>query len=250
MIIWLASYPRSGNTLTRIAVNALYGIKTHSMHADAPLNRQDYRVAYGFVINDKLKNKLYRLRDRPQRYFIKTHAVLDKPNYIQDEDKAIYIVRDGRDALVSRAHFFADKYAEYKGHFIGTLKRLVIEDIKYRPWSESVMTWAARPNTAYVRYEEMVVDPFGALGAAMAKLGVSIPKKSREMPKFTTLHDSDSTFFRRGAARAWVDEMPEELIQEFWTRNWRGMVYYGYGDGGQVSASDISDLQAEYGACP
>lgn len=228
MIIWVASYPRSGNTLTRIALHSLYGIKTHSMHADAPLNKDNLKGPLGFVINARLKSRLPAFRERRRRYLIKTHAVLDRPNYIEEDDRAIYVVRDGRDALISRAHFFADRYKEYEGDFGRTLERLVTNDIRYRPWSESVMTWADRPNTAYVHYEDLVIDPFMAIRDAMITLGVAIPEKAQKMPKFASLHDVDPAFFRAGRALSWMWEMPKELQEVFWENNHRGMEHYGY----------------------
>ncbi len=34
MIVWLASYPRSGNTFFRIILNSIFGIKTYSVYDD------------------------------------------------------------------------------------------------------------------------------------------------------------------------------------------------------------------------
>jgi len=210
----------------------MYGVKTHSMHADTPLKRLSNPSSLGFILNDRLKGILPDFRKRSHRYFIKTHAVLDRKHYIEEDDRAIYIVRDGRDALVSRAHFFADVYKEYKGQFQETLRRLVVEDIKYRPWSQSVMTWTDRPHTAYLYYEDLVASPVRlevvSICRVMEALRVSIPRKDIKIPKFSNLHRSNPAFFRKGKAGAWREEMPEDLQKAFWERNQEGMEYHGY----------------------
>lgn len=39
MIVWLASYPRSGNRFFRILLFHLYGIKTYSVYSDPLLEK-------------------------------------------------------------------------------------------------------------------------------------------------------------------------------------------------------------------
>ena len=34
MVVWLASYPRSGNTFLRIVLHRLYGVPTYSVYDD------------------------------------------------------------------------------------------------------------------------------------------------------------------------------------------------------------------------
>ena len=82
-MIWLASFPRSGNTFFRIILYEVYGIESSAFHRDP---------------NRKL-NLHY------DRYpVVKTHLL---PNQLIPDDSnipAVYLVRDGRDALVSMAH--------------------------------------------------------------------------------------------------------------------------------------------------
>ncbi len=235
MIIWLASYPRSGNTATRIFLHGMYGVKTHST-LDILLSRLPSALSSGFtfVPGKKLKGLLPAFRERSQRYFIKTHAALDRPHHIDGGDNAIYIIRDGRDTLVSRAHFYVSEFPEYKGQFQETLRRLVSNEMPCRPWSESVMTWADRPRTAYLYYEDLVPGPLRpvlAIHGAMETLRVSIPRKDVKIPKFSTLHKSSPTFFRKGKVGVWKEEMSKELQDIFWKNNQEGMEHYGYARG-------------------
>src|SRR5690348_17690471 len=98
MIIWLASYPRSGNTFYRILLNHLFGVSTQSVYND-PLfeERPELSELVGHAHNDR---SLHELASSPRAYFVKTHEL---PNC--DTYPAIYLVRDGRDALVSYAHY-------------------------------------------------------------------------------------------------------------------------------------------------
>ena len=71
MIVWLASYPRSGNTFFRIVLNQLYGIKTTSIYnelsffKDNKVNNIIGHVKNELTFEDMVKDREY--------FFIKTH---------------------------------------------------------------------------------------------------------------------------------------------------------------------------------
>ena len=45
MIVWLASYPRSGNTFLRMVLHFVYGQKTYSLYNDPLLERDAVALA-------------------------------------------------------------------------------------------------------------------------------------------------------------------------------------------------------------
>ncbi len=97
MLIWLASYPRSGNTYFRIVFNSLFGITTFSKYNDPLFAELEATDTIG---HRSLPSPLAVLeKDPEQSYVVKTHDVE------QDSNPAIYLVRDGRAAAVSYARY-------------------------------------------------------------------------------------------------------------------------------------------------
>ena len=92
MIIWLASYPRSGNTYFRVLLNTIFGVKTYSIHNDTHDIAADQSTVE-IVGHEHLPEDfdLDRARLSNSIYVIKTHAPPQN-----ETDMAIYLVRDGR----------------------------------------------------------------------------------------------------------------------------------------------------------
>ena len=103
MLIWLASYPRSGNTFLRILLNRLYGFTTTTGYDDNdPVAQQIGPEVVGY---EPRLHTLQEIVEQPKITFVKTHR---QPHRVEcGEQPAIYIVRDGRDAIVSFAHYRA-----------------------------------------------------------------------------------------------------------------------------------------------
>jgi len=98
VIVWIASFPRSGNTFLRIALHRYFGIRTSVVY---DFDGVAERLGSEFIgFQDRLA--CYdEMRGSSEVYFIKTHRQRD--DQILAGDKAICLVRDGRDALVSWA---------------------------------------------------------------------------------------------------------------------------------------------------
>jgi hypothetical protein len=123
MIVWLASYPRSGNTYFRILIHHLYGLKTYSIYDDLLLEKLDGTAET--IGHERLPGDLEDLEQSESVYIVKTH------NLPGDDRPAIQIVRDGRDALVSYTKFiqsFENPYA-----FMGRVRRTLK---KWTGWKE------------------------------------------------------------------------------------------------------------------
>ncbi|HRW76650.1 MAG TPA: sulfotransferase domain-containing protein, partial [Saprospiraceae bacterium] len=86
-MIWLASFPRSGNTFFRNVLYEVYGIESSTYHQEAnyPLEA-----------------------DYDQFDVVKTHLLPSQLVPADPRIKKVYIVREGRDALVSIAHHRKD----------------------------------------------------------------------------------------------------------------------------------------------
>ncbi len=101
MIIWIASYPRSGNTFLRVILNRIFQLKTHSIYDDAHDIAADDETAE-MVGHAPLPDgfELQAARASDELYLIKTHEL--PPNHT---DRAIYLIRDGREAVLSYANY-------------------------------------------------------------------------------------------------------------------------------------------------
>ncbi len=221
MLIWLASYPRSGNTFVRVVLNDVFGIKTPSLSGEG-----DFRVfssragvvdAVGHQQTTGIPADLVRMAQRSQELtIIKTH---EPP---ATDDPAIYIVRDGRSAIISYWHYLHDVE-----HMATPIESIIDGDVYAGAWSDHFAAWnpLERPNTLLLRYEEITADVNGLIGRLRAFAKVE-PVASGPRP-FQALHQMHPEFFRKGSDAANIREM-EPHIDRFIGRHGVLMHQLGY----------------------
>lgn len=238
MIIWLASYPRSGNTFFRILLNHLYGIKTFSIYND-PLFEQ-LNGAQRVVGHVNTEKSIPEMAEDKQLFFVKTHH-LPTDNY-----PAIYLVRDGRDSIVSYANYILSFNSSSSRKSIKSIikdslglnsknrlvKKLILNsDSDYGNWSENANEWINREaETVVIRFEDLIQKPQVELDSALQKLRIReiLERKEREIPSFQDLHAKWPNFFRKGKVRSWESEMNVELQSLFWKHHGEMMQLLNY----------------------
>jgi len=195
-IVWLASYPKSGNTWTRVFLHNLFKAvfgETDSQHINAigrftgGVGGKDlYASVLGFEPTNEHRDEIAAVRHEVQRraadyydglLFIKTHQalVIDRGTTTINFEVtagAIYIVRNPLDVAISYAHHNGvtiDKTIEIMGTPNAELpvSDKHVNEI-YGTWSQHVLSWTRKPHRAiYVmRYEDMLAEPektFGGL---------------------------------------------------------------------------------------
>jgi len=224
MIVWLASFPRSGNTMVRILLHKVYGQPSYSLYEERPGEGfADTMGSAGQIAEDGLDE----LRQRPGPCFVKTHG------FPLDESPALCLVRDGRDALVSYAHFLRafepDVWSQ--STFDDVLRVLVESPDYYGGWTGNVLAWderTASAPTVWLRYEDLVGDPIGRLEEALSQLGIAVRPTGNPAVAFDDLHSRWPDFFRSGRPAAWQDEMNDELCEIFWRGHEETMRRFGY----------------------
>lgn len=165
-LVWVASYPKSGNTWVRFMVcNLLYG-------------RQESASVLGTLVPD-----LHELggapRVLPPAGLLKTHfAYSSKLPYGEHTAAAIYVVRDPADVLVSnffysrRSQRLADASpAEFDQHVDAFIEhrgdpRWI--QLGMGSWEDNVRSWLKSPvafPVVKIRYEDMIADATGACRA-------------------------------------------------------------------------------------
>jgi hypothetical protein len=199
-IVWLSSYPRSGNTWTR---NFLYSLLStgDQAHGTPHINRlHEYSVwdiaatrfekVLGKKIASASRAEIAAARPKVQKrmvteasgpIFVKTHnaLVLDRgvPTInMKMTAGAVYIVRNPLDVVVSFAHHFgvdlneAIRRLNHKGVETDVTDEVAYEI--YGSWSENVMSWTRKPHPAiYVmRYEDMLASPHATFKGLSAHL--------------------------------------------------------------------------------
>jgi hypothetical protein len=154
--------------------------------------------------------------------FVKTH---EQNHAFLSNWPAIHIVRDGRDALVSHAHYVRDFEKSPQAH-IEVLNTLV----QSRDWSVHAMLWFDRPNTVRIRYEDMIADPVSAVRSAVEALQLPLRETGRKPPAFAELQKRHPNphFYRRGIVGSHRDEMPPAIERLFWHHHRQAMELLGY----------------------
>jgi hypothetical protein len=194
MIVWLASYPRSGNTLLRTILKQTLGRGSYSDETLRPNVRfsDAAREEIGHLPMDEPWESFYaRARQSAEVHLVKTHL---PP---RDAGRAIYIVRDGRQALVSYRKYHREFYPE---HSAGLLSLLLGDDY-YGGWSEHHADWnSGRADTLLVRYEDLL-DASPALLARIAGFIGHRGAVGEWKNPFARLHADNPGFFRVGEAR-------------------------------------------------
>jgi glycosyltransferase involved in cell wall biosynthesis len=204
-MIWLASFPRSGNTFFRNVLHEVYGIKSSTFHRD-PARDPDRNFA--------------------NRAVVKTHEL---PIHLPDELRelpAVYLVRDGRDALNSIAHHRRDIVVPGSDWYNNLLEAaLAHQEGFFGGWSENVRQWTARA-AVVIRFEDLIADPIREVEKLRAI--IELPEPDREkLPTFKDLKFGRPAYgggrgdkfsaervakhFRAGKVGGWKNELPEEM---------------------------------------
>jgi hypothetical protein len=161
--LWLASYPRSGNTFLRMILNEAFGIKSTAVYGseDAAMGERPWlteRIGYAGALK-----AIADIDSAAEWTAVKTH---DLPT---DASHTIYVVRDGRAAIVSYFHMLR----AYAG-ITPSLDDIIEGKIWPGSWSAHFTAWnpEGRPNTLLLRYEDLKFDLDGACVKIAQFLGI------------------------------------------------------------------------------
>jgi hypothetical protein len=198
-IVWVASYPKSGNTWIRAFLHNLVRLRTGedgeqdinemARFSTWDLDKKRYAKFLGFEPdNTAHRSEIAATRHAVHRQiadsidgllFIKTHncLVMDRGHSTINFDVtagAVYVVRNPLDVAIS--------YAHHSGVTIdNAIARMAVTDAEtagsdsavyevHGSWSQHVWSWTRNPHRALhvVRYEDLLADPQNVF-AAMAR---------------------------------------------------------------------------------
>ncbi|MGC4876215.1 sulfotransferase domain-containing protein [Micromonospora sp. DT43] len=228
MIVWVSSFPRSGNTFLRIVLNRLYGVRTSVVY---DIDGVAERLGADLVGFTERSGALEAMRKSDEVHLVKTHRQRD--DQVDETDKAICLVRDGRDALVSWARMASEADAtRFETELTAMITRR--DRVGTGSWGRNVLSWLRppSPHRVVLRYEALAQEPRVAVEGLMATLVPQLrPVADARIPSFAELQQTDDLFFRRGLTGTHRDELPDELHRLFWAQpdNVAAMRLLGYG---------------------
>jgi hypothetical protein len=208
-IIWLASYPRSGNTMMRVVLAQCFGLPSAAIYREDLDGNRELQALTGRIAPSE--EGVIDFGDAPVRV-LKTHS---PP---QDASKAIYIVRNGIDAVAS--------FHDHSGRRI-PIPTLITGRPGLPSWSGHVAWWQpqVRPDTLLLRYEEIVADMSGTIDRIAHFLGL-VPR-ARTIPSRDELASVDGKWIRSASAPGRT-VLSDAQVEQFWQVNGPTMEAYGY----------------------
>ena len=234
--MYVVGYPKSGNTwlcfLLAYCLNAEYDdLDAPGIH---PTNDYQRQYVKGGFDRPSYQNQTGQI--------LKTHCQDLSP--IFTDEPIVYLVRDGRDVMVSY-YFFKNTYF-YAGN-LPPFKKLLFQarglfnkspnnqaqdrdfslflERHIDEWVTHVSTWLKRKPTAIVRYEDLKVNPQVTLNQLFTRLNVEVSSNIIEQAlhifNFKQLaqrqegEEDRSSFFRKGIVGDWQNHFSAEDLNFF-----------------------------------
>lgn len=202
-IVWLASYPKSGNTWTRIflanylanretplSINEAHRFcmgdtipRTYSMVAGRPIDTSD------LALTIRLRPRVLRaiVANNADVNFVKTHNInvvapmeggeLIPPTLTRG---AIYIMRNPLDMVMSYARHYNLSHADAVEHVCHKDNANQPDETAVAQflgsWSDHVQSWADKPKfpTLVLRYEDILDDPEAEFTKVLKHIGIPV----------------------------------------------------------------------------
>lgn len=199
-IIWLASYPKSGNTWFRSFLTALLNqgeIDINKMETDGIFSAKEYIESILDVCTDDLRPRefesfrkiafTYKAQETTEKSFIKIHDAYTYSKWdglplIPAEGSlvALYIIRNPLDVVLSLANHTGLNTEETIRKFINSEEGAFIKkEKKANQYYQLMGTWAMHASSwmsqkdipvHFIRYEDMKAKPFETFKAAVVQM--------------------------------------------------------------------------------
>jgi hypothetical protein len=198
-MVWLASWPRSGNTFLRTILWNCFGLKSASVYPKDLGYNKELALQIGHVEREEITKDTFKPGDP---FLLKTH---EPP---KNDKPAIYVLRDGRPACVSLWKFY---------NKIIPLEAVISGNHRFGAWARHVESWDPqnRPNTLFLKYEDMVRDirtVIDSIGAFLDKTPSSYELPSRD-------HIAEISKHHVKKYSDWQDILTGDYLKLFWYTN-------------------------------
>lgn len=231
--VFIVGYPKSGNTwFQNIVTGLVYGV--------------DPEYAYDSIIQDLVPDvhvkQYYKRYANPM--FFKSHAL---PN--QKYKRVVYLLRDGRDAMVS---YWRMKQA-LSSEAVDFMNFVQGENLFPCKWHLHVESWMTNPYQAdliIIKYEDLKNNTVHELKRFCQFIGIDRDEETiKQVSEKTTFEKMSSkekqqgwnhpslqklkrgtSFIRRGKVGSYKDEMPSAILASFMADAGNTLTKYGYVD--------------------
>lgn len=240
--IFLGSYPKSGITWIRFI---LFEILSGQQAGFKSINELMPGVG--------MHSKALRLLPENGR-LVCTHE-----QYHKDYHRAIYVVRDARDVLLSEfafltaLEFFHGDLDKFISHFLFT----PVSAYGWGPWQRHIHSWLDSPiagteNLLLMRYEDLRQDPVAGFSRMAEFLGVKVDQekirvavannslqKMREKEIKEPVRASiKGRFVREGAVRGWLSKLSPSQVRLIEQHAGGALLRLGYPLSSELSAEE------------
>ncbi len=264
-IVWLASYPKSGNTWLRAFLhNYIVNAQTpHSINSLVDFSVAECAGAFYGPDHAALRDEqVQRLRPAVHAQLTKLHADLV---FVKTHNAnramhgtplctpavsagAVYIVRDPRDVALSYAAF-ANKTVDEIIDFMADPRAANATDASQvfellGSWSDHAISWVAAQKRLLVRYEDLLAEPARYFARIIKFLGTGEVEAGRleraiAFSSFDTLAGQEAeggyraaggtkNFFRAGKAGQWRERLTPAQAQKIEAAHGEVMQKFGY----------------------
>lgn len=266
-VIWVSSYPKSGNTWVRFVLTYLFagGVQS-SVDVDKLIPEAMMMPGYSLKLPDD------------SSVLLKTHWKMDSSLPMMDRSKGfIYLVRNPLDVMISQFYFnmmrnFEKGYHQKSDNEIKQLKNYYIKMfIQHQgnplvgdgggntSWVDHVSSWMTTTQDypfVVVRYEDMIADPVTEISRVAAffrkqldkdeitniarKTSFKAMKKMEDKEirderhgffyhqELKNAHNSGSRFMRKGRTGEGKQHIDSDLLQQFFDTFEESMEMMGY----------------------
>jgi hypothetical protein len=197
-VVWIASYPKSGNTWVRFLLHHyLWGEPRNSLELNARI--------------PDLHRPAGRIDTSGERLFVKTHfALTDSLPYLAMTDRAIVVKRHPKDVLLSGANYArltsarAPDAEAYARAFIAHGGDPAWAQMGFGTWAGHLESWttAGRFPVLVTSYEALKADPGAGLGAMLEFVGEPVDRarlaRAVELSAFDRMRDIERREKARG----------------------------------------------------
>ena len=268
MIIWIASYPKSGNTWVRLFLTTYFLLSKRDITIPQfakPEDLMDLNIDFknfGEIIKNWIPLQ-QKINLNSKINFLKTHNALCKINNFKFTDKdntlgAIYLVRDPRDIILSYANHLGQTHDQIlEGMLLSSnCESFFFQKKKFKKtllgsWSDNINSWKSfkERKFVFIRYEDLINDPLKyfrkILNYLINDCGVEIEfnekilQESIDKNSFEKLRKNESlngfkeaskhgVFFRKGIAGDWKKNLDKKIIKQIEGKFYKEMKEFGY----------------------
>lgn len=187
MIIWISSYPKSGNTWVRALLSSYFYSKDGNFHFDLLEHIKEFPKHSEYLNEISVSRNLaeiakewipaqrkLNLKHNNSTFFLKTHSTIcnvEGSHFIDKENSlgAIYVVRDPRNVILSLSNHF-DLSIEKSLEMICNKKQIITNPTKKNryigftvlsDWQNHYRTWknCKLVEVKIVKYEDLILSP-------------------------------------------------------------------------------------------